>query len=56
MYRDQILSECGVGIFIFGNKVVDGKIVIGDGVIEEFEIAKSRGLKIIPIGSTGLCR
>ena len=53
MYRDQILSECGVGIFIFGNKVVDGKIVIGDGVIEEFEIAKSRGLKIIPIGSTG---
>lgn len=52
-YRDRILSSCGIAIFIFGNKKVGDEIKIADGVIEEYRIAKEKGLVIIPIGSTG---
>lgn len=54
-YRKSMLEETGVAIFMFGNKKdkVTGEIVEADGCIEEFEIAKSCGNIIIPIGSTG---
>jgi hypothetical protein len=52
-YRNRILSSCGIAIFIFGNKKKEGKIVMADGVLEEFKIAKEKGLCVIPIGSTG---
>ena len=48
-----MIAQAGVAIFIFGNKRVDDKIVIADGMINEFEIAKQKGKRIIPIGSTG---
>lgn len=52
-YREDMIAQAGVAIFIFGNKRVDDKIVIADGMINEFEIAKQKGKRIIPIGSTG---
>lgn len=51
--RNQMISEAGVCIFIFGNKKVNGKVVSASGMMEEFRIAKERGKIIIPIGSTG---
>ena len=51
--RERMISESGICIFIFGNKLVDGEIVPAPGMMEEFRIAKERGKVIIPIGSTG---
>lgn len=51
--REQMISEAGVCIFIFGNKLDNGEVVIANGMLEEFQIAKERGKIIIPIGSTG---
>jgi len=54
-YRDTIVNECGVAVFIFGNKLDDStkKVVNASGVYEEFKIASEKGKVIIPIGSTG---
>ena len=51
--RIQMISEAGICIFIFGNKIVEGEVVSASGMMEEFQIAKERGKIIIPIGSTG---
>lgn len=54
-YRERIIDDTGVAIFMFGNKIEQNSDVkiIAEGCIEEFEIAKNRGNIIIPIGSTG---
>lgn len=52
-YREDMLSETGISIFMFGNKMKAGHIVEGSGCIEEYKIAKKKGNLIIPIGSTG---
>ncbi len=53
-YREDILSENGVAVFLFGNRKDDlGNIVVADGCIQEFEIAQQFERIIIPIGSTG---
>ena len=53
-YREEILDDNGVTVFIFGNKKdADGKKVIADGCIQEYTIAKNKGRMIIPVGSTG---
>lgn len=57
-YREDILEEAGIAVFMFGNKEIKdaaGKktIVEADGCLQEFEIAKSRERVIIPVGSTG---
>lgn len=52
-YRENMINSCGIAIFVFGNKYKDGEIVNSKGVMEEFNIAKSREAVIIPIGSTG---
>lgn len=58
-YREGMLEDVGIAIFLFGNKVVkdpaSGKeaIVNADGCRQEFEIAKEKGKILIPIGSTG---
>ncbi len=57
LYRDLMISEAGIAIFIFGNKLLkkDGKDVItnSNGMYDEFKIAKEKGVKPIPIGATG---
>ena len=54
-YREEMLAETGVSIFMFGNKkdAKTGSIIEANGCMQEFEIAKSKGNIIIPIGSTG---
>lgn len=52
-YREDMLSEVGIAIFIFGNKNDYNSTKVSDGMIEEFEICVSNGIKVIPIGSTG---
>ncbi len=53
-YRQQMLSEAGVAVFVFGNKKdSSGETVEANGVVEEFEIAKSLRLLLVPVGATG---
>lgn len=52
-YRQRMIGLAGVCIFIFGNKVDDGKLVIANGVIREAEIAIEQGRIVIPIAATG---
>lgn len=52
-YRDELVAQAGIAIFVMGNKMVDGRIVNADGVRAEFDAAKSHGLHLIPIGSSG---
>lgn len=52
-YRDELAAQSGIAIFVMGNKVVDGNVVLADGVRAEFEVAKSHGLHLIPIGASG---
>lgn len=51
-YRDSILDHSGIAIFIFGNKSDGSKTIVADGVLNEYRIAREKGLYIIPIGST----
>lgn len=57
-HRKNLLSQCGIAIFIMGNKYNekskdDDNLINADGVLKEFKIARKKGLKLIPIGSTG---
>ncbi len=54
-YRQKFIPLAGIGIFVFGNRKnkLTGEIESGTGVVEEFEIALSKGLKVIPVGATG---
>ncbi|TRW95254.1 SIR2 family protein [Candidatus Methylobacter oryzae] len=52
-YRQRMISLAGIAIFVFGNKLVDGKAVEANGVIREFEIAVQKGVITIPVGATG---
>lgn len=51
-YRQNMISHCGITIFVFGNKREDNKIIEADGIIREFEISKEKGNICIPIGIT----
>lgn len=52
-YRTDMIAYSGIAIFVFGNKIEDGNVVIADGVMKEFEIAKSNGSLLIPVAATG---
>jgi hypothetical protein len=53
-YRQEILSHAGIALFLFGNKKDrDGELVVADGVLREFEIARQQGAAVLPIGATG---
>ena len=52
-YREDLIKENGVAIFMMGNKRVDGKKTIADGCYQEYLIAKKNNCMLIPIGSTG---
>ncbi|PEZ30673.1 SIR2 family protein [Bacillus thuringiensis] len=53
-YRNDMLSSVGIAIFIFGNKMGKSKEKTdANGMIEEFEIAITKGVIPIPIGATG---
>ncbi|KAB0445321.1 hypothetical protein CH314_01305 [Lysinibacillus fusiformis] len=49
----EMMSECGMALFLFGNKEVNNKVVLADGLEEEYKIAKRKELVRIPIKVTG---
>jgi len=53
-YRQQLLDEAGIAVFLFGNKEdSSGAVIAADGVKEEFEIAVQKDIAIVPVGCTG---
>jgi len=52
-YRSNMISRAGAVLFIFGNKLEDISIKEADGVLEEFEIARSNKAMLIPVGASG---
>jgi hypothetical protein len=53
-YRDELIEQAGIAAFVMGNKMdANGTLINADGVRLEFESAKSKGLYLIPVGSSG---
>ena len=53
-YREQMMGQAGIVVFVFGNKLDSGgKVIPSNGMRQEFEIAVKAGLIPIPIGATG---
>jgi hypothetical protein len=52
-YRDDMISQAGTVIFLFGNKLEDIAIREADGMKKEFEIARSHNALLIPVGASG---
>jgi hypothetical protein len=52
-YREDIIAQAGIAIFLLGNKLDSGKVVNAPGVAAEFELAKKMGLWLIPVGASG---
>jgi hypothetical protein len=52
-YRNDLISLAGTAVFVFGNRLKNGKVVEAPGVEEEFKLAVENGLVVIPIGATG---
>ena len=48
-----MISQCGIAIYIFGNKKKNGKILNADGVEKEYAIAESYEIVNIPLAFTG---
>ncbi len=53
--RTELAQSSGVSIFIAGNKLdpTSGKVVLADGLMEEFRLAKANQHVLIPIPATG---
>lgn len=53
-YRKEMISNAGISIFLFGNKM-NGKddIILSNGMEEEFNICLEQNVIPIPIGATG---
>lgn len=52
-YRKEMISQCGIGVYISGNKVEDGETINAYGMIKEYGIAKENDLVNIPLEFTG---
>ncbi|MGL5440744.1 MAG: SIR2 family protein [Filifactoraceae bacterium] len=48
--REQMIENCGIAIFLFGNKEAEK---IASGVMDEYELSKEHGLVCLPIEYTG---
>lgn len=52
-YREDMINHAGIALFLFGNKCNEDNVVLSNGMREEYEIAKDKGLFLIPVGATG---
>ena len=53
-YRKAMLDYPGIAVFVFGNKRdACGKIVLSNGMREEFNLCIERGVQALPVGATG---
>jgi hypothetical protein len=48
-----MISQAGTAVFLFGNKLEDIAVRKADGMRKEFEIAKTHGTLLIPVGASG---
>src|ERR1700730_6683788 len=52
-YRNDMIAQAGSAIFLFGNKLEDIAVREADGMRKEYEIARSQGIRVIPVGVSG---
>jgi hypothetical protein len=52
-YRNDMIAQAETAIFLFGNKLEDISVREADGMIKEFEIARSRKARLIAVGASG---
>ncbi len=52
-YRDDMISQAGTAVFLFGNKLEDISVRYADGMKKEFDIARSHQALLIPVGASG---
>ncbi|WP_444904809.1 SIR2 family protein [Microbulbifer sp. CnH-101-E] len=52
-YREDMINYAGIALFLFGNKFDGENVIPSSGMREEYEIAKNKGLFLIPVGATG---
>lgn len=52
-FQNNMISEAGIILFLFGNQYYDNVLEISRGVMHDYERAKEQKKYIIPIGSTG---
>ena len=52
-YRQDMIAQAETAIFLFGNKLEDISVREADGMIKEFEIARSRKARLIAVGASG---
>lgn len=53
MFQDNMISQVGIVIFLFGNQYYNGKLSISKGVWHDYERALQYERFIIPVGVTG---
>lgn len=53
LLRSEMARLSGVVVFVGGLKRLNGEVVLADGVIEEYELARAAGSYLIPIAATG---
>ncbi|KAB0628830.1 hypothetical protein F7P75_03395 [Acinetobacter gandensis] len=55
IYREEMISQAGIALFLFGNKKenVSDAIIDSQGMFEEFELCLKNNVIPIPIGATG---
>ena len=52
-YREDMADYAGAAIFLFGNKLQNDQVMLSDGMSQEFDVCKEKGLALIPVGATG---
>lgn len=52
-YQQNMISQVGIVIFLFGNQYYDNELEISRGVMHDYERALEQKKYIIPVGSTG---
>jgi len=52
-YREDMIRQAGVCIFVGGLRRSDAGLEVAPGVLEEFEIARASGRVLIPVRSSG---
>jgi len=54
VYRKAMIEHAGIAVFVYGNKLdATGKIVLSDGMRQEFDLCVEAGVLPLPIGATG---
>lgn len=53
-YREDMLNFAGMAVYMFGNKLAGDppSLQQSNGIVEEFEIAHEKGIKVLPLGFT----